>query len=372
MQDRKSQSQSTLVASGLQISMWLVTRVRAADSVVTKACPSENCRILSRSTYNEPTLDNEESMRNLTTSSAASGHNHPGNHAITHSMIRVDGGEVHVARVGSGFPLLLLHGWPEFWFTWEPVMMKLSQHFEVIAPDLRGFGDSSKPGGPFTSKQHAQDLLAILDHFDFSWVGIVSHDVGGAVAQALAHSQPDRIQGLFFFDFLHPGIGDRFFAVDRLINVWYMFFQRTPFAVDLVTATPASIREYFSFFLRDWAYKKDCFDDVLGVFLENFAKPGNVAGGFDYYKAAMPPRTNPKDGIAPPAPPPILLPTCVRWSQYDKLFDYAWTDTLPQFFPNLDLRQFDDVGHFPHRENPDQAAAYITEFFTRVAAGASE
>jgi len=151
-----------------------------------------------------------------------------------------------------------------------------------------------------------------------------------------------------------------------------MFFQQTPFAVDLVTATPESTRKYFSFFLKDWAYRKHCFDDVLDIFLRNFAKPGNAAGGFDYYKAAIPPRTNPKDGTAPPLPPPILLPTCVRWSQYDKLFDYAWTDTLPQFFPNLDLRQFDDVGHFPHRENPEQAAVYITEFFKRLTVGASD
>ena len=302
---------------------------------------------------------------------AASVPAHPGNQAIHHSMVQVDGGKMHVARVGKGFPLILLHGWPEFWFTWEPVMMRLSEHFDVIAPDLRGFGDSTNSNGPFTSKQHAQDMLAVLDHLQLSKVGIVSHDLGGAVAQTFAHGHVDRIQGLFFFDFFHPGIGDRFFAVDRLINVWYMFFQQSSFAVDLVTATPESIRQYFSFFLKDWAYKKDCFDDVLDIFLRNFAKPGNVAGGFDYYKASIPARTNPEDGIPSPAPPPILLPTCVRWSQYDKLFDFAWTDTLSHFFPNLDLRQFDGVGHFPHRENPDQAAAYIADFFTGLTTGVS-
>ncbi len=288
---------------------------------------------------------------------------HPGSSKISHSEVSVEGGTLHIARVGSGNPLILLHGWPEFWFTWEPVMLLLAEHFDVIVPDLRGLGDSSKPDGPFTSKQHAADITAMLNQLGLAKVGLVSHDVGGAVAQALAQAYPARLSGLFFFTFLHPGIGDRFFALDRLANIWYMFFQQTAMASDVVTSDTENIARYFSYFLKEWAHKPECFDDVIEVFVENFRKPGNVEGGFNYYRAAMPPRTNPPDGKAAPLPPPVLLPTCVRWSQYDKLFDYAWTDTLPRFFPQLDLKQFESVGHFPHRENPRQAAHYISEFF---------
>ena len=67
---------------------------------------------------------------------------------IEHLTIRANGAAFHVAPLGAGKPLLLLHGWPEFWLSWEPVMTRLSDRYTLLAPDLRGFGDSDKPDGP--------------------------------------------------------------------------------------------------------------------------------------------------------------------------------------------------------------------------------
>ena len=68
---------------------------------------------------------------------------------MEHLKVNANGATFHVARTGEGPPLLLLHGWPEFWLTWEPVMARLAGRYTLLAPDLRGFGDSDKPGGPF-------------------------------------------------------------------------------------------------------------------------------------------------------------------------------------------------------------------------------
>lgn len=305
-------------------------------------------------------------------SASASGGNHEsgrasgmGDERIHHSTVPVNGAKLHVARLGSGPPLLLLHGWPEFWLTWEPVMLRLADRFELIVPDLRGFGDSDKPSGPFGGKEQGADMIALLEALRLDRVGVVAHDVGGAVAQAMAQAAPDRLAGLLFFSFIHPGVGERFFSPDRLRNIWYMFFQENDFAPALVGATPDTVARYFSFFLKDWPYRKDAFDDVLPAFVENFRKPGNIEGGFNYYRAAIPPRTNPPGGKAAPPAPAIDIPTAVRWPEHDKLFDPAWTDTLPKFFNHLDLKIFPGVGHFPHREDPDAAAEEIAAFFTR-------
>jgi pimeloyl-ACP methyl ester carboxylesterase len=99
-----------------------------------------------------------------------------------------------------GPALLLLHGWPEFWLTWEPVMARLADRHTLFAPDLRGFGDSDKPDGPFGPDQHAADMLALMDALDLKQAGIVGHDVGGALMQPLARAAPRRLSGLFFFD----------------------------------------------------------------------------------------------------------------------------------------------------------------------------
>jgi pimeloyl-ACP methyl ester carboxylesterase len=282
---------------------------------------------------------------------------------IRHETIEVNGVRLHVARAGYGRPLLLIHGWPEFWLTWRPVMELLAGRFHVVAPDLRGFGDSDKPDGPFGAQDHANDLVALLDALGLGRVGVVGHDVGGAVMQALARMTPQRFAGLFFFDFVYPGIGARMATPDRLNEIWYQSFHQTDLAIELVGQSRESCRAYFGHIMRHWTHRDDAFPD-FEVFVDNFMKPGNLAGGFAYYRAAHAGRIAMVTGRAKPLPP-IDLPTCVRWAELDPLFPYPWTDRLGETFTNLDLAMFANVGHFPHREDPDRAAAEIAGFFER-------
>jgi pimeloyl-ACP methyl ester carboxylesterase len=284
---------------------------------------------------------------------------------IEHVTAHANGAAFHVARTGKGPPLLLLHGWPEFWLTWQPVMLRLADRFTLIAPDLRGFGESDKPAGPFGPDDHAADMLALLDALGIERTGVVGHDVGGAVMQPLARKASDRLAGLFFFDFVYPGIGARMGAPDRLNEIWYQSFHQMAMAELLVGATRQSCQAYIIHFLRHWAHRKDAFDDVLDTFTDNFLRPGNLAGGFAHYRAAHAGRIAIMKGEAPRLAP-ISVPCCVRWAEHDPLFPYAWTDRLGETFADLDLAPFSGVGHFPHREDPDRAAAEIAAFFSRI------
>ncbi len=284
---------------------------------------------------------------------------------IEHATTMIGDSALHVARAGDGRPLLLLHGWPEFWLTWEPVMTRLADRHRLIAPDLRGFGDSAKPAGPFGAEDQAADMLALLDALHVEKVGVVGHDVGGAVMQALALRAPERVAGLFFFDFSYPGIGARMGAPDRLAEIWYQSFHQFDFAPGLVGASRDTCGAYIGHFLRHWAHRRHAFDDVRDAFVDNFLKPGNLAGGFAYYRAAQAARVAMMKGEAPTLPP-IALPTCVRWAEHDPIFPYAWTDRLGETFADLDLAMMRDVGHYPHREDPDAAAAEIAAFFARI------
>ncbi len=283
---------------------------------------------------------------------------------IEHLMIRANGAAFHVARSGAGKPLLLLHGWPEFWLTWEPVMTRLADRFSLIAPDLRGFGDSDKPEGPYGPDQHTSDMLALMDALGIRRFGVVGHDVGGAVMQPLARAAPERLAGLFFFDFVYPGIGPRMGTPDRLNHIWYQSFHQLEMAPALVGATRESCRTYIGHFLKTWSYRQTAFDDALDAFVDNFMKPGNLAGGFAHYRASHAGRIKMMQGEAARLPP-IAVPTCMRWAEHDPLFPYAWTDRMHETFSNLDLAMFDGVGHFPHREDPDRAAREIAAFFAR-------
>jgi pimeloyl-ACP methyl ester carboxylesterase len=283
---------------------------------------------------------------------------------IEHLHLKANGATFHVARAGVGKPLLLLHGWPEFWLTWEPVMTRLAGRYTLVAPDLRGFGDSDKPDGPYGPEQHATDMLALMNALHFERFGVVGHDVGGAAMQPLARSAPERVTGLFFFDFVYPGIGARMGAPDRLNHIWYQSFHQMDMAPALVGATRETCRTYVGHFLKNWSYRKDAFDAVLEAFTDNFMRPGNLAGGFAHYRAAHAGRVRMLQGETPKLPP-IVAPTCVRWAEHDPLFPYAWTDRMGETFSNLDLAMFSGVGHFPHREDPDRAAVEIAAFFDK-------
>ena len=284
---------------------------------------------------------------------------------MQHLTVQANGAAFHVVRTGKGQPLFLLHGWPEFWRSWEPVMTRLADRFTLYAPDLRGFGDSDKPTGPHGPDQHAADMLALMDALGLKQAGVVGHDVGGGLMQPLARSAPERITGLFFFDFVYPGIGPRMAEPDRLNNIWYQSFNQLEIAPALVGASRESCRAYIGYFLKHWSHRKHAFDDVLEAYVDNFMKQGNLAGGFAYYRAAHAGRIRMLKGEAPQLAP-INVPTRVRWAEHDPLFPYAWTDRLGETFGDLDLAMFPGVGHFPHREDPDRAAAEIAAFFQRI------
>ncbi|KQT58260.1 alpha/beta hydrolase [Methylobacterium sp. Leaf456] len=289
---------------------------------------------------------------------------------MRHEDVRANGVRLHVARTGEGPPLVLLHGWPEFWLTWEPVMTRLSKEFSLIAPDLRGFGASEKPdSGPSDRagpEVHAADILGMLDALGIERAGIVAHDVGAYVGQVLGRTVPERLTGLFFFDCPYPGIGPRLAQPEMLAEIWYQSFHLQPFAAPVVGATRESCRAYIGHFLRHWAGgDPHAFDDVLEVFTDNFLAPGNLQGGFDWYLSQQAGRLAMLKGEAPDLPP-ITVPTGIRWGTQDPLFPYAWTDRLGETFSNLDLAPFEGAGHFPHRERPDAAARAIAGFFGRI------
>jgi len=276
---------------------------------------------------------------------------------------------IHYARCGQGQPIVLLHGWPEFWLTWKPVMERLAGRFDLIAPDLRGFGQSGHPD-PEPSDQvgpnvHLGDLLGLLKALGLDKVGIVSHDVGAYVAQLFGRQFPERTTGLFFFDCPYPGVGNRWTLPDHLKEIWYQSFHQLPWAARMVGASRDTCHTYFSHFLKHWSARPDAFDAVLGDWVDNFLSRGNLQGGFNWYLSNHRARIAIMEGKAPPVTP-ILVPAHVAWGAEDRVIKAAWGDRLGEYFTDLEFAPMPGVSHFPHMEDPDGAAERIAGFFERV------
>ena len=288
---------------------------------------------------------------------------------ITSGFVVANDVRQHYLRVGAGPPLLLLHGWPEWSHVWRPVMNRLADRFDLIAPDFRGFGDSEKtslaPSRDDTPDRLASDILAFASALQLDRFGIVAHDIGGFIAQLIARRESDRISGLFFFNCPYPGIGARWVEPHHLLETWYQFFHQQPWTAELLGSSRETCRIYFREFLRHWSHQKTAFDDELETWVDCFLKPGNLQGGFNWYLGNHASRMAVIAGTLPP-PPPISIPTRVFWGEHDPLFKKSWTDRLPEFFSNLDFSFAPDAGHFVHYETPDRAAEEIRRFFTRI------
>jgi pimeloyl-ACP methyl ester carboxylesterase len=279
--------------------------------------------------------------------------------SITTRHILANGIHINVAEAGSGPPLLLVHGWPEFWFTWGKVMPLLAPNFRVIAPDLRGFGATDKvPAGysdKMTAEQHAEDLLALLDALEIQEIGLVAHDIGALIAQHLIRRAPGRISKFLAFDCPYPGIGRRWIEGGQLKSSWYMWFHQSKLALELVGHSRETVAIYMRYCLVGGSVNKAAFEDNFEVFVDNMLAPGNLQGGFNWYISTA-------KAVPPPATP-IAIPTKILWPERDAVFPIAWMDRLPEFFTDLDASVFPGVGHFPHQEVPDRAAAEIAKFF---------
>ena len=206
---------------------------------------------------------------------------------IKHRFVTARGVRHHVAETGVGPPLVLLHGWPEFWATWEPIFARLANRYGLIAPDFRGFGESENPHPQPTDTVNAaslaEDIVALLDAMDIDRCGFVGHDVGSSVMQVLGVRSPKRVTGLFFFNCATHGVGNRWKEPGHVNQIWYQSFHQMHYAAALVASSRETCRAHIGHFLRHWYHQKDAFDAVLERWLDNFMRPGNMQGGFNWY-----------------------------------------------------------------------------------------
>lgn len=271
---------------------------------------------------------------------------------------------LHYLRQGSGPPLILLHGWPEWSGVWRRNLPVLAETFDVIAPDLRNFGDSRGTEARDVA-HYVADLEALADGLGLEKFGIVCHDIGGFLAQDYARRHPERLAGLFFFDCPHFGIGPRWVQGQQVREIWYQSFHQLPLALELVGASRESCRAYFRHFLTHWAGKPGAFDgSAQEDWVDNFLKPGNLAGGFRWYACANDRRLKAM-AAGGEAAPMIEVPAYSLWGAADPILRAEWQDTLTDVFTDITLEQAPGAGHFVAWESPDLTNARLIGFFQK-------
>jgi pimeloyl-ACP methyl ester carboxylesterase len=194
----------------------------------------------------------------------------------------VNGIRLHYLIAGEGDPVVLLHGFAETSHMWSPLISRLSDKHTVIAPDLRGFGQSSAPAEGYTKAAMARDIHALVKSLKYDRIRLVGHDIGLMVAYAFAAQFPGEVDRLVLMEAFLPGIGD-WNSVFLLRDLWHFhFYGRTPLA--LVTGRE---RIYLEHFWNDFAAdpQKSVSEADRDVYAKAYAQPGHMAAGMEVFRA---------------------------------------------------------------------------------------
>ncbi|MRW85443.1 alpha/beta fold hydrolase [Pseudoduganella sp. FT26W] len=252
--------------------------------------------------------------------------------------------------------VVLLHGWGSTSYMWRFVMPKLSAAgYTVLAPDLRGFGDTDKPQAGYDKANVARDIQALVAALQLgAKVNVVGHDMGGMVAYAYAAQFRDQVQTLAILDVPLPGIApwQDILGSDR---VWHFkFFGNRDVAERLIVDRE---KAFFSWFHNSEAVNAGAFtDEVENVYARKYSAPGALRGGFEYYRAF------PQDAIANQEFAKVKLTIPVLGIGGAGSFGPIIGDHLKHVADRVRAVQIEGAGHWVAEEQPDATADALLKF----------
>ncbi|HVM21077.1 MAG TPA: alpha/beta hydrolase [Egibacteraceae bacterium] len=291
---------------------------------------------------------------------------------ITHRMETVNGIGLHWVEAGDGPLVVLLHGFPEFWYSWRHQIPALAQAgYRVVAPDMRGYNESDKPTGydAYTNRPLTGDVADLIRVCGEQRATIVGHDWGGWVAWMTAILHPEVVDRLVSLNIPHPR---KFSKITehptQLIRSSYIGFFQLPDLPELALSAGgyAGLKRV----LRAGTANKDAFTDAdLDRYVEAFSRPGALTSALAYYRAAgrrvlglsrKPPRT-PDMPEAPRRSSTVHAPTMVIWGPEDPVFNRDLADP-GDAVPDRRVEIIEGAGHFVQSEAPDRVNELLLDF----------
>ncbi|WP_276300640.1 alpha/beta fold hydrolase [Halorussus lipolyticus] len=289
----------------------------------------------------------------------------------THEQAIVGDVRLHYVTAGDDDdPLVvLLHGFPEFWYSWREQIPALADAgYRVVAPDMRGYNRSEKPHGvrSYRTEELAEDVANLIEHFDRDEARVVGHDWGGVVAWEVAIRHPEVVEQLAVLNAPHPAAYRRELArnAEQWKRSWYAMAFQIPWLPEAWLGAQDAARVETLF--RETATPDTFSDDDLRRYRAAASRPGALTAAINYYRALF------RENLASEAKRlvgrgsrtlDVDAPTLLLWGERDDALSVHLTEDLDRWVPDLRVERFPEATHWVQHDEAEAVSESLVEFF---------
>ncbi|MBW4473623.1 MAG: alpha/beta hydrolase [Stenomitos rutilans HA7619-LM2] len=279
-----------------------------------------------------------------------------------HHFVETNRIRLHCVTQGDGELVLLLHGFPEFWYSWRFQIPALARHFKVVVPDLRGYNESDKPSSGYDLDTLSADIRGLIESLGYARAHIVGHDWGGTIAWHLAQKFPQYLNRLAILNAAPPQrfVQEMVSNLDQLRRSWYVLAFQVPGIPEWLIQQ--NLKEFVSNLFQGQAIRKGAFSrEETKLYQSALEKPGALSAALNYYRQMLSPWSWLKDfGRTPNL---VMAPTLVLWGEEDPLLSQNMIKELDQLVhAPFKLTMVPHCGHWIQQEAPQTVNRELLAF----------
>ena len=275
-----------------------------------------------------------------------------------HAYITTNNVKLHYVTQGEGDLILMLHGFPEFWYSWRHQIPEFAKDYKVVALDLRGYNDSDKPAdkSAYVMDEFILDVEGVIKGLGYDKCILVGHDWGGAIAWNFAYAHPEMVERLIILNLPHPAkFAEGMRNPQQLLRSSYMFFFQIPWLPEFLIQS--SDYQPIETAIKGMAVNKSAFSkEDLEAYKDAAAKRGAMTATLNYYRNIFQQRMTSQDWSV------LSVPTLMIWGEKDTALGKELTYGTEAYVRDFKIKYIPDCSHWVQQEKPELVNQYMREF----------
>lgn len=274
-----------------------------------------------------------------------------------HEYMIINGINLHYVTQGEGPLMLMLHGFPEFWYSWRHQIPEFAKDYKVVALDLRGYNESEKPPqqSAYVMSEFIKDVEGLIKGLDYERCVLVGHDWGGMIAWNFAYAHPEMLERLIVMNIPHPAkFAEGLRTPQQLLRSWYVFFFQLPVLPELLIQT--SDYQAIEFMLKGMTTNKNAFTPAdIEAYKNAASRRGALTAMVNYYRNVF-------NSLEQETWSILQVPTLMIWGEEDQALGKELTYETEAYVNDFHIHYIPNCSHWVQQEQPELVNQYMRDF----------